>query len=342
MSPNSDEQHRKRLIHPMRQSALIETYLGMTVVVHSDPMRQLMQRIQRVAQTTAAVIIQGESGSGKEVVARALHHYSLRASKPWVDVNCAALPDHLVESELFGYDKGAFSGADSNKQGLFELAHTGTIYMDEVGELDAKAQAKLLRVLDGVPYFRIGGTKKIAVDVRVLAATNQNLEELIRQGRFRGDLFHRLSQVTLSVPPLRARKDDIAPLAEYFLGRQDPDLRFSPDAVRAMEDYAWPGNVRELRNLVTRASVFAESGVIRASDLALPSRYESVQEPLEMISNLEELERRTILRVLKQTSGHQQRAADILGISVRTLSRKLASYESEKEHAYSTVGPHAN
>ena len=173
----TDEQLPEYLLETMRNSAQIETYLGMTVVVSSEPMRDLMRRVQRVAQTSAAVIILGESGSGKEVIARALHHHSLRTAKPWVDVNCAALPDHLVESELFGYEKGAFSGAETGKQGLFELANSGTIYMDEVGELDAKAQAKLLRVLDGVPYYRIGGTKKVTVDVRVLAATNQNRSE---------------------------------------------------------------------------------------------------------------------------------------------------------------------
>ncbi len=326
----------------MRPTAQIETYLGMTVVVCSEAMRDLMRRAQRVAQTQAAVIILGESGAGKEVIARALHHHSFRASKPWVDVNCAALPDHLVESELFGYEKGAFSGADSSKQGLFELASTGTIYLDEIGELDAKAQAKLLRVLDGVPYYRIGGTKKVSVDVRVLAATNQNLEEMIQQGKFRGDLFHRLSQVSLRVPPLRERVADIVPLAGFFLNKQSPGSRFSARAERALEEYGWPGNVRELRNQVMRAAVFAEGAEIDVDDLGLPSC--AVEIPpaagqstgLGLINNLEEIERRTILRVLQQTSGHQQRAADLLGISVRTLSRKLASYEAGRSETYAS------
>jgi DNA-binding NtrC family response regulator len=319
----------------MRSAVQVETYLGMTVVLCSDAMRELMRRAQRVAQTQAAVIILGESGSGKEVIARALHHHSFRASKPWVDVNCAALPDHLVESELFGYEKGAFSGADSAKQGLFEMAHTGTIYLDEIGELDAKAQAKLLRVLDGVPYYRIGGTKKVSVDVRVLAATNQNLEDMIQQGKFRGDLYHRLSQVALRVPPLRERIADIVPLAEFFLARQSPGLDFSPTAQRALEQYHWPGNVRELRNLITRAAVFAERHSIEPADLAIPSSPGPPTAPNDgFVSNLEELERRTILRVLQQTSGHQQRAADLLGISVRTLSRKLASYDQQKAQTY--------
>ncbi len=334
----SDEQLAGQSFDTMRSNALIESYLGMTVVVSSAAMRDLLRRVQRVAQTTAAVIILGESGAGKEVVARGLHHYSLRSNKPWVDVNCAALPDHLVESELFGYEKGAFSGADSAKQGLFELAHTGTIYLDEVCELDAKAQAKLLRVLDGVPYYRIGGIKKVTVDVRVLAATNQNIEEMIRTGKFRGDLYHRLGQVCLRVPPLRERRDDIAPLAEFFLGRQHPGTRITPAARRALEGYRWPGNVRELRNLITRAAVFCDGQKIDVADLGLngPGSAEpaAADRDISHIFNLEELERRTILRVLKETSGHQQRAAEVLGISVRTLSRKLAAYETEDQHVY--------
>jgi transcriptional regulator with PAS, ATPase and Fis domain len=338
----SDEQVAGQHFDTMRSTALIESFLGMAVVVSSAAMRDLLRRVQRVAQTNAAVIILGESGAGKEVVARGLHHYSLRSAKPWVDVNCAALPDHLVESELFGYEKGAFSGAESNKQGLFELAHTGTIYLDEVGELDAKAQAKLLRVLDGVPYYRIGGTKKVSVDVRVLAATNQNIEAMIREGKFRGDLYHRLSQVCLRVPPLRERRDDVAPLAEFFLERQHPGTRLTAAARRALEAYSWPGNVRELRNLVTRAAVFADGHTIDASDLGLNGNGHhhgpAEDRDISHIFNLEELERRTILRVLRETSGHQQRAADILGISVRTLSRKLATYEAENQHALSTPG----
>src|SRR5579862_7164316 len=188
-------------------------FLGMTAVIASEPMRNLMAMVERVARSNATVLIAGESGSGKELVARAIHHHSLRSQKPWVDLSCAALPEHLLESELFGYDRGAFSGADSAKPGLFELAHQGTLFLDEIGELDPKMQVKLLRVLDGVPYYRLGGTKKVSVDVRVVAATNQELETAVEEGRFRSDLYHRLSQFTLRVPPLRSRVDDIAPLA---------------------------------------------------------------------------------------------------------------------------------
>src|SRR5437868_3501160 len=196
-----------------------ETYsfLGMPAVFCSNSMRELMSLVQRAAKSNATALITGETGTGKEVIARALHHYSLRSTKPWVDVNCAALPEHLVESELFGYEKGAFSGADSLKPGLFELANTGTLFLDEIGELDNKMQVKLLRVLDGTPYYRLGGVRKTVVDVRILAATNQNLEEAVRSGKFRSDLFHRLSQIQLIVPPLRTRPEDVVALAEFFL-----------------------------------------------------------------------------------------------------------------------------
>src|SRR6266852_7387824 len=230
------------------QSPVTHSFLGMPAVVRSKAMENLLSLAERVARTNATVLITGETGSGKEVIARALHHYSLRHSKPWVDVNCAALPEHLVESELFGYERGAFSGADSVKPGLFELANTGTLFLDEIGELDRKMQVKLLRVLDGTPYYRLGGVRKISVDVRVISATNVNLEEAVRAGKFRSDLYHRLTQIHLQVPPLRERVDDVVPLAELFLQQQDPDSRFSPEAVEALVRYSWPGNVRELRN----------------------------------------------------------------------------------------------
>src|SRR5712691_7377743 len=230
-----------------------ETYLGMPAVFCSEPMRELLSLVTRVARSSAAVLITGESGSGKELIARALHHHSLRCNKPWVDVNCAALPEHLIESELFGYEKGAFSGAQGPKQGLFELADSGTLFLDEVGELEPRMQVKLLRVLDGVPYFRLGSVRKVSVDARIVTATNQNLEEGIRAGKFRSDLFHRLSQLHIHVPPLRERHEDIGALAEFFLHRHDPDMRFSPDALEALGRHGWPGNVRELRNTVMRA-----------------------------------------------------------------------------------------
>src|SRR5271155_3944846 len=238
-------------------------FLGMTAVIASEEMRNLMSLAERVARSNATVLILGESGSGKEVLARAIHHYSNRAQKPWVDLNCGALPEHLIESELFGYDRGAFSGAQNNKPGLFELAHQGTIFLDEVAELDMKMQVKLLRVLDGVPYYRLGGVKKVSVDVRIVAATNQELETAVAEGRFRSDLYHRLTQITLRVPPLRKRIEDIAPLAMHFLAQHDPSLRFSPAALDLLRRHSWPGNIRELRNVVMRAAVLTLGGEIR-------------------------------------------------------------------------------
>jgi DNA-binding NtrC family response regulator len=312
----------------MNRPAEIMTFLGAPAIVSSERMRQLLELVRRVAQSNAAVLVTGESGSGKEVVARALHHYSLRASKPWVDISCAALPDHLLESELFGYEKGAFSGADSAKPGLFELANGGTLYLDEIGELDPKMQVKLLRVLDNVPYYRLGGVRKVTVDVRVVAATNRDLESAIRSGEFRGDLYHRLNQVSIQVPPLRERGDDIVPLAEFFLQQQKSALTLSEGARRALRRHDWPGNVRELRNVITRAALLALGSMLEATDFPQLPRAEAAASTHtgQNGEDLDSMERRMILSMLQQTGGHYQKAADRLGISRKTLSRKLKAY----------------
>ncbi len=315
----------------------------MPAVISSPGMRQLIELAERIAQSNVAVLITGESGSGKELIARAVHHYSLRCSKPWVDVSCAALPEHLVESELFGYEKGAFSGADSPKPGLFELAHHGTLFLDEVGELEPRMQVKLLRVLDGVAYYRLGGTRKVTVDVRIVAATNQDLEKMVENGTFRGDLYHRLGQICLRVPPLRERPEDIVPLAEHFLKQTNPRLRFSGEALQILEGHRWPGNVRELRNVVTKAAVLSRELEIGTGDLLLTAPRSSAAIPIVSVplvgspagstagssANLDGMEKTQILRVLAQTNGHQQKAAELLGISRRTLSRKLKLYGRE-------------
>jgi DNA-binding NtrC family response regulator len=324
----------------------IHVFLGMPAVIVSEVMKRLLAGVERVARSNATVLVTGESGSGKELIARAVHQFSMRSHKPWVDLSCAALPEHLLESELFGYDKGAFSGADSHKAGLFELAHQGTIFLDEIGELDPKMQVKLLRVLDGVPYYRLGGVKKVGVDVRVVAATNQDLETGVSEGRFRNDLYHRLSQITLKVPPLRERREDIAPLARHFLSLHDPELRFSDAAEELLTAHSWPGNIRELRNVVTKAAVLAQGDVIVAEDLAISSRTElshangygmngmaSRAAGASASTSLDGMERRMIREALEATGGHQQRAAARLGISRRTLSRKLKMYESEGANA---------
>lgn len=314
----------------MSRTSDVSSFIGMPAIIVSECMRDLMRRIERIAQTNAAVLITGESGAGKEIVARAIHHYSLRCAKPWVDISCAALPEHLVESELFGYERGAFSGADSQKAGLFELAHTGTLFLDEVGELDRKLQVKLLRVLDGTPYYRLGGVKKVCVDVRIVAATNQDLEEAACQGNFRRDLYHRLSQIRVDVPPLRDRRADIVPLAEFFLRQQGEQYRFSLEALMTLQQYAWPGNVRELRNVVIRSAAVADTEIIEAVDLPrYTSGPERLSDPCDGC-NLAAIERRMIEDVLTQTGGHHRKAAELLGISTRTLSRKLKSYGFEE------------
>jgi transcriptional regulator with PAS, ATPase and Fis domain len=303
-------------------------FLGMKAIIASPSMRALMTLAERVARSHATVLILGESGSGKEVLARAIHHYSGRCEKPWVDLNCGALPEHLIESELFGYDRGAFSGANNNKPGLFELADKGTIFLDEVAELERKMQVKLLRVLDGVPYYRLGGVKKVSVDVRIVAATNQELETAVAEGRFRADLYHRLSQITLRVPPLRQRVEDIAPLACHFLSQHDPSFRFTTDAIEVLERHSWPGNIRELRNVVIRAAVLTLDGEICAADLPLDNN-SNRESASSADGSLEGMERKMIFDALNDSNGHQQKAAAKLGISRRTLSRKLKTYDGE-------------
>ena len=307
---------------------------GTTPVVRSEVMRKLMAMVERVARHDAAILIVGETGSGKEMVAKAIHQHSLRCNKAFVDVNCAALPEHLVESELFGYDKGAFSGADSTKPGLFELADQGTLMLDEVGELDAKVQAKLLRVLDGVAYYRLGGSRKVNVSVRVIAATNRNLEDDVHAGKFRRDLFHRLAQFQLQVPPLRERRDEIAALAEHFLLQHAPSVSFSSDALEALLGYDWPGNVRELKNVVFKAAMHVKPGVheIRPSDLPPAVCGFSDATPSQAFSgNLEEMEKQMIFQALART-GNQVKAAQQLGISCRTLRRKLLKYKKDDQN----------
>lgn len=305
------------------------SFLGMTAVVESAPMRQLLGKIEKIAKSNAAVLIIGETGSGKEVAARALHHHSLRCGKPWIDVNCAALPDHLLESELFGHEKGAFSGAEAMKPGFFELANGGTLFLDEIGELDLKMQVKLLRVLDGAPYYRLGGTRKVTSDVRIIAATNVDLRAAVEKGTFRRDLYHRLDQARLDIPALRNRHEDIEPLAEFFLSQEAPGLRFTSAAMDVLRAYSWPGNVRELRNVVVKAALLVEGEEIDLCDLP-----EGLCD-LELSNNLggrtlDQLEQRAILEALSETGGRQDRAARMLGISQRTLIRKLKVYSGQQ------------
>ena len=326
-------------------------------------MQRVLLLLPRVAASTASVLITGETGTGKELIARAVHSHSTRRNRQWVDINCAAIPEHLLESELFGYEKGAFSGADSSKKGLFELADGGTILLDEVGELDPKLQVKLLRVLDGAPYYRLGGNRKIDVDVKVIAATNQPLEQLVQTGEFRRDLYHRLSQFHLKIPPLRERPEDIIALADYFLSRLAPEKHFSQQARDRLLSYHWPGNIRELESVVLQAATFREEQEISADSLPLekeltagqtvgwgcsrlhvqaaaagaaqglfpgltlsPPPQRKAPVPQAGTHDLSSLERQAIIGALAKTGGHQGITALELGISRRTLSRKLKLY----------------
>ena len=311
---------------------------GVPAIFKSEASLKLLSMIHRVAPHPTAVLITGETGSGKELVARAIHSFSLRNDKPWIDVNCAAFPEHLIESELFGYEKGAFSGADNTKKGFFELADGGSLFLDEVGELDTRVQVKLLRVLDGVSYFRLGGNKKIQVNVRLIAATNRDLEQEVAAGRFRRDLFHRLGQIQLRVPPLRERLEDIEALANFFLSKQNMTAQFSPEAMKLLKAYAWPGNVRELRNVVVNAAVMSDLDTTIITPELLPPEVKGVahkpmvapQAAAEVHSgDLDDMERRMIMQALSRHGGDQGKAADQLGISRRTLSRKLKAYALE-------------
>ena len=312
------------------------------LLAHSPPMGDLLQILRRVAPTDVPVLIQGETGCGKELVARAIHAHSAAAAGPWIDINCAALPDHLAESELFGYEKGAFSGADHTKPGLFEMADGGTLFFDEIGELAPQLQSKLLRVLDRMEYFRLGGTRKVRVRTRVIAATNRELAAEVEAGRFRADLYHRLSALLLEVPPLRERKPDIAPLGELFLAAVAPAKKLAPETLAMLEQHHWPGNVRELRNVVLRAAALSAADTISPVDLPagfqgyamrgtappVSDRWTQAARSVPGDWDLASMERRLMEAALAHTSGHQHRAAALLGISRRTLSRKLREWGS--------------
>ena len=298
-------------------------------ILASPVMHKFMALVDRVAGHAESVLITGETGTGKELIARTIHESSPRRNRPWVDINCAALPENLVESELFGYEKGAFSGADSSKPGLFELADRGTLFLDEIGELQIQTQVKLLRVLDGQPFYRLGGNRKIKVDVRIVAATNQDLEAAVKANRFRHDLFHRLGQFQLRVPPLRERPEDIVALAEHFLRLKSPTKHFSSQAISALLSHSWPGNIRELRNLVAKIVMESTEAQIDFSRLsaALTGEPSALRQTASMpVSNLESMEEQMIIKALERTGGQRTLAAEQLGISRRTLSRKLKEY----------------
>jgi transcriptional regulator with GAF, ATPase, and Fis domain len=301
----------------------------------SPAIKNIHEQIGRVAPTNATVLIRGESGSGKELVARAIHFSSKRNEGPFICLNCAAITETLLESELFGHEKGAFTGATDKKIGKFEASDHGTIFLDEIGEMAYNTQAKLLRVLEGHPFERVGGSTPIRVDVRVVAATNQPLEQIIKEGKFRRDLFYRLQVVEIHVPPLRDRRTDVPMLAEHFLKRFTRETGrkirgFTAAALQKMEQYDWPGNVRELRNVIERAVALSHGSQLDTSDILLstwelPAAGNVPQEVFDAIS-LEELEKKHIQRTLEHTQWNKSQAAAILQIERSTLDRKIKAY----------------
>ncbi len=313
---------------------LRERYDFSRIIGNSNPMRQVYEQVTQVARTNTTVLLRGESGTGKEMVAHALHHNSLRASKPFVKVSCAALPDTLIESELFGYEKGAFTGAQNRKKGRFELADGGTLFLDEIGDLDLSTQIKLLRVLQEREFERLGGTETIKVNVRLVVATNKNLEEAITQGQFREDLYYRLNVFSIFLPALRERKPDILLLAEHFVDKFEREhgkhiKRISTPAIDMLTSYHWPGNVRELENVIERAVLVCESNVIHGHHL--PPSLQTAEGTdtvtrLSLTSAMEAYERDIIQDALKTSRGNRAKAAKLLDSTERIIGYKVKKY----------------
>mgnify|MGYP006283955369 CR=1 FL=1 len=298
----------------------------------SDGIREVKDRIRKVAPTATPVLIQGESGTGKEIAAELIHSHSPRAGKPFIAINCAAVPATLLESELFGYEKGAFTGADGRKPGLFKLADNGTLFLDEIGDMPLQLQAKLLRVLENGQILPVGGSATIKVDVRIVAATNQDLMEMQKEERFRGDLLYRLNVFPITIPPLRLRKSDIPLLAAHFLEQLGkPAETLSPEIEKMLAGYHWPGNVRELRNVLERAVILAGTEKISAKHIQFSEPQASVSPESYLDSligdrSMDEIESILIRKAIKKTGGNKSKAAELLGITRRVLYGKLDKY----------------
>lgn len=319
------------------------------IVAESPQMKEVLRLIQRVAPSDTSVLITGESGVGKELVAQALHRLSPRKDKTFVDLNCAALQDNLLESELFGHEAGAFSGARGRKLGLFEIADSGTLFLDEIMEMPMQLQSKLLRALETRSFFRVGGVRKVEVNVRLIAATNRSTKKSVADGVFRADLLYRINSFEIHIPPLRERREDIAPLANHILqkiaGTNAPEL--APQAVEAITNYSWSGNVRQLRNCLERAVLLADNGRITIKELPPEVVYRikepnvsvSYSEPNELTvnsfenstpANLRDVEKQQIINALEKTGWHRGKTAELLGISPSTLYRRLREYNLEQ------------
>jgi two-component system response regulator HydG len=321
--------------------------LGLPKIIgKSAQLQEITAKLQKVAPTNATVLIHGESGTGKELFARAIHHLSQRKDGPFVAINSAAIPRELLESELFGYEKGAFTGADARKLGKLELADKGTVFLDEIGDMDLSLQAKMLRVIQEQVIERVGGGKPIKIDVRIVAATNKDIEKAVAAKLFREDLFYRLNVFPLTIPPLRERRDDIPALAQNFLNKYSAEVRKGPltisdDAMGILMRSPWKGNIRELENVIERAVIYAEGGVIRLQDLGISesSIIDALAEQVPMDGPLHAAadaatriaETRRIKQVLKQTGGNKTRASEILQVSYKTLLTKIKDYQLEEK-----------
>lgn len=302
------------------------------IVGESVAMRGVLSQIMKVAPTDSTVLILGESGTGKELVATSIYQHSLRKDKEFVKINCVAIPEELLESELFGYEKGAFTGAVSSKPGKFEIADGGTIFLDEIGDMPLRLQAKLLRVIQEREFDRVGGRKPIKVDVRFIAASNKNLEKLVAEGLFREDLYYRLNVITLHLPSLHERKEDIPLLVDHFLKTVPKPAKIYSLPLQILMDYSWPGNIRELQNIIERAAVMSDDGVIEAHHLPANVTKENFfdvstdPEALSIDDQLRAIEKRMIVEALKKTEGVQVKAAEILGISPRSMMHKVKKH----------------
>jgi two-component system response regulator AtoC len=302
-------------------------------IVTDDPaMRDLMATVERVAPSDLPVLIQGESGTGKELIARLVHRMSARNVQPFVAINCGAVPESLLESELFGHEKGSFSGALSRKPGLFEVADKGVLFLDEVGEITPAVQVKLLRAIETKEFFRVGGTRPVRTDVRIVSATNKNVKQEMQEGKFREDLYYRLNGVTVKLPPLRERKADVALLARHFLDRYSPKKKFTLRAIESLQTYAWPGNVRELQMVIQRAAILTASDTLDAGDLPLDVRDTNWKAAAVKTGlSLADMEKEYIETVLRENEGHRGKTARALGIDPKTLYNKLGPERPRKK-----------
>jgi two-component system response regulator AtoC len=333
---------KKALGESQKNKELISAYFDSAeealpqVIGSTSSIQDVLRTVQKIAPTDSTVLIMGETGVGKELVARAVHLASRRRDQPFVKVNCAALPETLLESELFGYEKGAFTGATTSKPGRFELAHPGTIFLDEIGDMPLHLQAKLLNVLQDKAFERVGGVKTIKVDVRIVAATNQDLQAAVHFGKFRSDLFYRLNVVPISISPLRKRKDDLIPLTNYFMKKfvakhQKKTTQVSPEVMASFSNYDWPGNIRELENVLERMVILSDADTIGVDQLPPEIRgaLSQVSAPTlrEKVDTLSQMtEKQMIVEALNSTNQNRTKAAKLLGISRRTLQNKIKAY----------------